>query len=109
MENCIFCKIANGSIPAQKTYEDERVLAFLDIHPKAPGHTLVIPKKHYQWFEEIPEEDAGPFFKVAKELAATLKKEKGADYVHLSIVGTDVPHAHIHLIPRFFKDKPPTL
>lgn len=106
MENCIFCKIVAGEIPAQKTYEDASSIAFLDIHPKGPKHTLLIPKTHYQWFEEMPDEVSDPLFRAAKKISQDLKKEMGADYVKLSIVGTDVPHVHVHLIPRFLKDAP---
>jgi histidine triad (HIT) family protein len=100
MENCIFCKIARGDIPAEKTYEDDTSLAFLDIHPKSPGHTLLIPKEHYQWFDELPDGLSDHLFRTAKKLAKDLKQQDGTDYVHLSIVGKDVPHVHIHLIPR---------
>ncbi len=100
MENCIFCKIVNGEIPAKKTYEDASTLAFLDIHPKAPGHTLLIPKSHYQWFTDLPDEASDTLFRTAKKLAQNLKEEHTADYVRLSIVGRDVPHVHIHLIPQ---------
>lgn len=100
MENCIFCKIASGEIPAQKTYEDEVSVAFLDIHPKAPGHTLLIPKVHYRWFEEMPDDLSDHLFRVAKKIAKEMKEKTGADHVQLGIVGKDVPHVHIHLIPR---------
>ena len=100
MENCIFCKIASGEIPSKKVYEDDQVFAFLDIHPKAPGHTLLIPKAHYQWFDELPDDLSDHLFRTAKVLARELKRKDGTDYVHLSIVGKDVPHVHIHLIPR---------
>jgi histidine triad (HIT) family protein len=100
MENCIFCKIGRGEIPAKKTYEDEKVLAFLDINPKAPGHTLLIPKAHYEWFQELPDDLSDHLFRVSKRLATELKASYGADYVHLSIVGKDVPHVHVHLIPE---------
>jgi histidine triad (HIT) family protein len=106
MPDCIFCKIAKGEIPANKTYEDDTVVAFLDIEPKAPRHTLLIPKAHYRWFEELPDDIYNKLFLQAKKLAAELKKETGADYIRLSVVGTDVPHVHIHLIPRFIKDSP---
>ena len=100
MEDCIFCKIASGEIPSQKVYEDDKTLAFLDIHPRAPGHTLLIPKDHYQWFDELPDDLSDHLFRVAKKIASDLKQHDGTDYVHLSIVGKDVPHVHIHLIPR---------
>ncbi|MBY0473253.1 HIT domain-containing protein [Patescibacteria group bacterium] len=100
MENCIFCKIVAGDIPSTKTYEDEDFIAFLDIHPKAPGHTLVVPKAHFAWFLDLPDELSDKFFRVARTISAQLKNETSADYIHLSIVGKDVPHAHIHLIPQ---------
>lgn len=105
MPDCIFCKIASGEIPAHKVYEDEKYLAFLDIHPKAKGHTVLIPKAHYQWFQDLPDDVYGALFAVAKKLATTLKEEQKADYIHLSIVGKDVPHVHVHLIPRTLGDK----
>ncbi len=100
MENCIFCKIVRGEIPTHFTYENEYVVAFPDIHPKAPGHTLVIPKEHHQWFYEVPKETADEWFGAAQMLGLKLKEETGADYLQLSIIGKDVPHAHIHLIPQ---------
>jgi histidine triad (HIT) family protein len=100
MENCIFCKIARGDIPSKKTYEDEKVLAFLDINPKATGHTLLIPKKHYRWFQDLPEDIADDLFRIARKVARDIKEEFDADYIRLGIVGTDVPHVHVHLIPQ---------
>ena len=100
MENCIFCKIGRGEIPTEKVYEDEKMLAFLDIHPKAPGHTLLIPKEHHQWFIDLPDTLYDSLFKTAKSLSRQLRTEYGADYIQLSIVGRDVPHVHVHLIPR---------
>ena len=109
MENCIFCKIVSGEIPTKFTYENEFVVAFPDIHPKVPGHTLVIPKEHHQWFHEVPKEIADEWFGAAQFLALKLKEEQKADYVQLSIVGKDVPHAHIHLLPRVLGDKAPNV
>lgn len=105
MENCIFCKIARGDIPVQKTFENDLFIAFPDIHPKAPGHTLLIPKAHYQWFQDLPNDLYNELFRTAKTLAKKIKEERKADYIHLSIVGKDVPHAHVHLIPRTLDDK----
>jgi histidine triad (HIT) family protein len=95
-----------GEIPADKTYEDDQTLAFLDIHPKSPGHILLIPKEHYPWFTDVPEELSAVLFTNARHLAQKIKKQHNADYVRLGIVGTDVPHTHIHLIPLHLKDKP---
>ena len=105
MENCIFCKIAAGKIPAQKTFEDDSFVAFLDIHPRAAGHTLLIPKQHYPWVFDMPEDLYGKLFQTAKILVPVLKETYKADYVQLGIVGKDVPHAHVHLIPRTLSDE----
>lgn len=100
MDDCIFCKIVKGEIPTKFTYENEFVVAFPDIHPKVPGHTLVIPKEHHVWFYEVPKELADQWFEAAQFLGLKLKEEYGAGYVQLSIAGKDVPHAHIHLLPQ---------
>lgn len=99
MENCIFCKIVKGEIPAEKIYEDDKVIGFLDIHPKAPGHTLLIPKEHYRWFIDLPDTLYSDLFISAKKLGQKLKVDYEADYIRLGIVGTDVEHVHVHLIP----------
>ncbi len=104
MENCIFCKIIAGSIPAYKTYEDDKCIAFLDIQPVSLGHMLVIPKEHYEWVQETPDELMAHCFLSAKNLIVKIKEKLGADYVQMSVVGKDVPHFHIHLIPRMLKD-----
>lgn len=100
MKDCVFCKIISGEIPTHFLYENEFVVAFPDIKPVAPGHTLVIPKKHHRWFYEVPGEEANEWFSAAQMLGLKLKEDHGADHVELSIQGVDVPHAHIHLIPR---------
>ena len=100
MPDCIFCKIARGEVPVEKMFENDSFIAFPDIHPKAPGHTLLIPKAHYPWFQDLPDDLYGELFRTAKILAKKLKEDQKADYIHLSIVGKDVPHAHIHLIPQ---------
>jgi histidine triad (HIT) family protein len=105
MENCIFCKIVKGEIPATKVYEDDNTIAFLDVNPKAPGHTLLVPKAHYQWFQEIPNEVSDPLFRAMKVVAKQIKEKNNADFVRVGIVGTDVPHVHIHLIPQHLAEK----
>ncbi|MDB5225692.1 MAG: hypothetical protein JWL87_644 [Candidatus Adlerbacteria bacterium] len=104
MENCIFCKIIAREIPAKITYEDDTTIGFLDMHPKAPGHTLLIPREHHRWFIDLPDAVSDNLFRAAKKHATALKEEYGADFVRLSIVGTEVPHVHIHLIPLKLKD-----
>jgi histidine triad (HIT) family protein len=105
MESCIFCKIIAGAVPAEKVHhEDDTIVSFPDVHPVRPGHTLVVPTAHYQWFWDLPDDIANDLFKTARKLAPELKEKTGADYVQLSIVGKDVPHVHMHLIPRKFND-----
>lgn len=104
---CIFCKISKREIPSTKVYEDESFFAFLDIQPVSDGHLLIIPKKHIVWMQDAEDETICEIFKLAKKLMLAIKKGIGCDYVQLSIVGKDVPHFHIHLIPRYLKDNLP--
>ncbi len=104
MPSCIFCKIVAGEIPATKVYEDDQILSFLDINPVRHGHILVIPKAHYPKLEETPDAVVADIFVQSKKLMTAVKKATGADYVVLSVVGTEVPHLHLHLIPRTHKD-----
>lgn len=76
-----------------------------DLHPVAPGHTLVIPTAHYEWFYELPDDIADKLFRAARKIAQELKDRYSADYVKLSIVGKDVPHVHVHLVPMKLSDK----
>ena len=108
MQDCIFCKIVAGEIPKEKVlHEGGSILSFPDKNPVRPGHTIVIPAEHYRWFWELPDAIANNLFKVARHLSKDLKEKTGADYIHLSIVGKDVPHVHVHLIPNKFSDKLP--
>jgi histidine triad (HIT) family protein len=98
MENCIFCKIIEKEIPAHVVYEDENFLAFLSISPDAPGHTLVIPKQHCRWVWDYP--DLGAYYNVARKIAFAQKKAFDQELIVSKVVGVDVEHAHIHVIPR---------
>jgi len=100
MKNCVFCKIVSGEIPCWKVYEDESFLAFLDINPFVEGHTLVIPKKHYRWVWEVPKMEK--YFEVVRKIAGHFQKVMGDEFVASLIWGTDVPHAHIHLLPKAY-------
>jgi histidine triad (HIT) family protein len=99
MQDSIFTKIINGDIPSYKVYEDEKVLAFLDIHPVQPGHTLVIPKKQIEFVWDLPDEDYRAVMDAAKKVALRLREVLGVRYVGERIVGVDVPHAHVQIIP----------
>ena len=107
MNECVFCKIVKKEIPANKIYEDDEVLAFLDIKPVNFGHTLIIPKKHYEKMENTPDYTLSVVFANAKKLMKAAKEAMSADFVALSVIGIDVPHFHIHLIPRYFNDNMP--
>ena len=95
----IFTKIIQREIPAHIIYEDDKTLAFLDINPVQPGHTLVVPKAEVDHLQDLPDEDYQALMLTAKKLAAHLKEEMGTERVCLKVEGFDVPHAHIHLIP----------
>lgn len=99
MNDTIFSKIITGDIPSHKIYEDERVLAFLDINPKNEGHTLVIPKKAIRFVWDLEDDDYNYLMLISKKIAKHLRATLPYQYVQMSVVGTDVPHAHVHLIP----------
>ncbi len=103
-QESIFSKIVKREIPADIVYEDELVLAFLDINPVADGHTLLICKEQYEWMTDVPDELLAHSFIKTKELMPVLQKAMNADFVAISVVGVDVPHFHIHLIPRMKGD-----
>ena len=98
MEDCIFCKIASGQIPCQKIWEDENYLAFLDIHPESEGHTLIIPKKHFRWIWDVS--DFAGYMEKVKEVALLLKEKYKAEWILMKVLGVDIPHAHVHLVPH---------
>lgn len=102
MDDCIFCKIVQGEIPSYKVYEDQDFLAFLDIRPLNPGHTLVIPKKHYRWVWDVP--DLKEYYGVVGRIANAIRKAFDTDYVVSLVLGEEVAHAHVWLVPRFKND-----
>lgn len=103
--NCIFCKIINKEIGANVIYEDDKSLVFLDIKPVKKGHSLLIPKNHYEWIHETPDEIIAESFIKTKKIIRAMRKGLGCDYVQVVVVGKDVPHLHIHLIPRYLTDE----
>ncbi len=109
MDNCIFCKIVKGKIPSHTIYEDEELKAFFDIQPSTPGHTLIIPKEHYENILDVPEDLLLRITSLAKKLAAHYKKKEG--YTAFNIIQSsgreanqDVMHFHMHLVPRYEGD-----
>jgi histidine triad (HIT) family protein len=97
MQDSIFTKIIKGEIPSHKIYEDDKTFAFLDIHPKTPGHTLVVPKNQVQFAWDLPEEDYIALMSTVKKIALRIREVLKPKFVGEQIVGIDVPHAHIHV------------
>lgn len=95
----VFSKIIEGEIPAYKVAENEDFLAFLDVNPLCKGHTLVIPKKEVDYIFDMSDESLAAFHLFAKRIAIAIKKEIPCIKVGLAVVGLEVPHAHIHLVP----------
>lgn len=109
MNECIFCMIARGELPAFKVHETDTVLAFLDIHPVNPGHTLVIPKQHSTNIFDVAPEDWAAVAEGARAVAVAIEKGLAPDGVNLMMnnrehAGQVIDHPHIHVIPRFKGD-----
>jgi len=104
MKDCVFCGIADGHIPAEKIYQDSMIIAFLDINPVQFGHSLIVPRTHFPSMNESPDDIIEYIFVKAKHLMPIIQKATKADYVAVSVVGLDVPHFHVHLVPRYFND-----
>jgi len=105
MDRCLFCAISAGKIPAHVVYEDDRTVAFLDIHPSAPGHTLITPRTHAARIEDLSAEDAAALFAALHRLTKPIREAVGAEAATVGIndgpgSGQEVPHVHIHVIPR---------
>ena len=94
----VFTKIINSEIPCYKIYEDDKTFAFLDINPETKGHTLVVPKNEVDKIYELPDEDYQALMATVKKLSAHMEKILGARTLW-KVIGTDVPHAHVHLMP----------
>lgn len=109
MTNCLFCKIAQKQIPAEIVYEDDKTLAFLDIRPKAPGHTMVIPKIHAENIIDLPESEVEPLFRSVKLVTEKINRAltpRGftIGINHGKVSGQAIDHIHVHIIPRFEAD-----
>lgn len=108
-DNCIFCKIIAGSIPCAKLYEDDNILAFLDVNPIAKGHSLIVPKGHYPTLLDLPESEGEVLLRAMRLVAAAVKNHCKADGFNciqnnFSAAGQMVFHSHWHIIPRFNND-----
>lgn len=99
MQDSIFTKIIRGEIPSHKLYEDKHTYVFLDINPTTPGHTLVIPKRQVEFVWDLDDDTYAALQRTVKKIALHLREQLGVPYVGEQVVGVDVPHAHVHLIP----------
>jgi histidine triad (HIT) family protein len=106
-EQCLFCSIVSGEIPAVVVYEDDDSLAFLDHRPLFHGHTLLVPRRHVETLGDLPSSLVGPFFKAAQLLARAVESALGAEGTFVAMnnrVSQSVPHLHVHVVPRRRKD-----
>lgn len=99
MEESIFTKIIKGEIPCHKIYEDEQTFAFLDIRPKTPGHTLIIPKKQIEFVWDLDDETYQAVMATAKKIALKIREVTNCTYVGELVSGDEIPHAHVHVYP----------
>jgi histidine triad (HIT) family protein len=111
--SCIFCRIVQKQVPASLVFEDEKVITFLDIRPLNEGHTLVIPKAHYENIFDIPKERIAYLHGITKRIAIAVEKATKADGISIiqqngKAAGQDIFHLHVHVIPRYEGQKLPS-
>lgn len=109
MSDCAFCEIVRGEAPASFTYQDDTVVAFMDIQPITHGHMLVVPREHAVLMSDLNEPTAMRAFKVARKLGSVVRNTLGASGINIFVADgevafQDVPHFHVHVIPRYPKD-----
>jgi histidine triad (HIT) family protein len=105
--SCLFCKIVRGDIAARVVFEDDKVIAFLDHRPVFPGHSLLIPREHYETLTDLPADLIGPFFAAGQKLARAVEQGMEAHGTFVAMnnrVSQSVPHLHLHVVPRRRKD-----
>ncbi|HEX7330677.1 MAG TPA: HIT family protein [Pyrinomonadaceae bacterium] len=106
-DNCLFCRVVSGEVPATIVYADENAVAFLDHRPLFYGHTLLVPREHVETLVELPQKLVGPFFETAQLLARVVEDAMEAEGTFVAMnnrVSQSVPHLHIHVVPRRKKD-----
>lgn len=99
MEDTLFTKIIKGEVPSYKIYEDDKTFAFLDIHPLAPGHVLVVPKTPVEFIWDLEAEDYQALMASVQKIGKHLREVMDAPFVGVEVIGIDVPHAHVHVVP----------
>lgn len=105
--DCIFCEIAAGRRPAHRVLDDETAIAFLDVRPLFPGHTLVLPRRHHETLTDLPVDEVGPFFTRVRRVTAAVQEgmaAAGSFVAENNRVSQSVPHLHVHVVPRQYKD-----
>ncbi|MFG1346466.1 HIT family protein [Xanthobacter autotrophicus DSM 431] len=101
---CLFCRIAKGEVPSEVVYANDRLVAFLDINPIRPGHTQIIPRAHFPVFDELPADLLAEMAATGQTIARALKRIYGVHRVGFAFTGTDVAHAHAHVVPLVASD-----
>jgi histidine triad (HIT) family protein len=107
MDHCLFCDILAGARPAHVVHADDLVMAFLDLRPVFPGHTLLVPRQHVETLPDLPEDLVGPFFLRAQRLTRAVERGLGAAGTFVAMnnrISQSVPHLHVHVVPRRRKD-----
>ena len=106
-DECLFCRIVSGELPATVVYEDDNVVAFLDHRPLFPGHTLLVPRQHVETLGELPTKLVAPYFEAAQLLSLAVESAMDAEGSFVAMnnrVSQSVPHLHVHIVPRRRKD-----
>src|ERR1051325_10459389 len=106
-DNCLFCRIVSGQVPANIVYEDKHAIAFLDHRPLFPGHTLLVPREHVETLGDLPAKNVGPYFEAAQLLSRAVEAAMEAEGTFVAMnnrVSQSVPHLHVHVVPRRKKD-----
>jgi len=106
-DDCLFCRIVSGELPATVVYEDENVVAFLDHRPLFPGHTLLVPRQHVETLGDLPAKLVAPYFEAAQLLSLVVESAMDAEGTFVAMnnrVSQSVPHLHVHVVPRRRKD-----
>jgi len=108
-DDCIFCQIIDGTIPARTVHETDDVVAFLDANPLAPGHTLVVPTTHTRLLRDLPADRSAALFETVHDLVGPIQEAVDADAHTVAIndgpaAGQEIPHIHVHIVPRFEGD-----
>ncbi len=103
MENCVFCQIVKGKSPCYKIYEDNDFFGLLDMHPQVPGHSLLIPKKHYQRVYDVP--NFGEYWEAVLKVTKAIQKVYRPENICYMTYGIHISHAHVHILPQGGKIK----